>query len=74
MLRATQSRPICVEDRMNTQPTAPTYLPAVNRQLEYQAGLLTNTARPVATTTAAAPVASNRLWLGADFTHIVVAR
>lgn len=54
-----------------TKPTIPTYLPAVNRQLEYQAGLLPTAERPVAS---AVTVTQSRPWLGADFTHIIVAR
>jgi hypothetical protein len=57
---------------MMNQPTLPAYLPAVNRRLEYQAGLLSATARPVADIVAAA--AESRPWLGTDFTHIIVTR
>lgn len=56
---------------MIIQPALPNYLPAINRQLEYQAGLLTAT-----TSTATIPATSTatRPWLGTDFTHIIVAR
>jgi hypothetical protein len=72
MIMTTYSLLIRVKDKMNTKQTVPTYLPAVNRQLEYQAGLLTN--NPLATATVVAPTTPNRLWLGTDFTHIIVAR
>ena len=54
------------------QPTIPSYLPAVNRQLEHQAGLLPAAVRPVPNLTP--PAMQSRPWLGADFTHIIVAR
>jgi hypothetical protein len=54
------------------QPTVPAYLPAVNYQLEYQAGLPSATARTGAI--ASETVTKKRPWLGTDFTHIIVAR
>nr|GFB40906.1 hypothetical protein [Tanacetum cinerariifolium] len=41
-------------------------------ELEYQAGLLSTAARPATDTVVAS--AQSRPWLGADFTHIIVAR
>jgi len=55
------------------QPALPNYLPAVNRQLEYQAGLLAGAGRTSPKVPTAQSV-KNRLWLGTDFTHIIVAR
>jgi len=57
---------------MKKQQATPNYLPAVNRQLEYQAGLVATTGRSVASGEPAMP--ASRQWLGADFTHIIVAR
>jgi hypothetical protein len=57
---------------MTTQPTPPNYLPAVNYQLEYQAGLLPSKAGPVPAATVAS--VRERAWLGADFTHMIVTR
>jgi hypothetical protein len=54
------------------QPPIPSYLPAINYQLEYQAGLLSATVRPSAN--AAETGTKSRPWLGTDFTHIIVAR
>jgi hypothetical protein len=54
------------------QPPTPTYLPAVNRQLEYQAGLLTSSSQTDAKI--AVTPTSTKPWLGTDFTHIIVTR
>jgi hypothetical protein len=56
---------------MNQLPI-PTYLPAVNRQLEYQAGLLTSSSQTDAKI-AVGPT-STKPWLGTDFTDIIVTR
>lgn len=54
------------------QPTTPNYLPAVNYQLEYRAGLLPTTVRP--NINAAGTTTQSRPWLGTDFTHVIVSR
>jgi hypothetical protein len=61
---------------MNKPQTFPGYLPAIDRRLEYQAGLLMPAAPPVREVQNTKQVKSqlSPRWLGEDFSHIIVNR
>lgn len=58
--------------KMKKQQAVPNYLPALDRQLEHQAGLPSPGTRDAAGNGPITP--ASRGWLGTDFTHVIVAR
>ena len=62
---------------MNKPQTFPGYLPAIDRRLEYQAGLLTPSAPPIRDEQGLKKGGvrqQTQQWVGEDFSHVIVSR